>query len=254
MTNRVKTDLKFYSGTSGLHLPIPRYEYPEPYQDSSRLEYFSSLFNSIEINSTFYKLPMPRTVEKWALSVPEDFRFTFKLWKGVTHVKNLDFKEQDVMSFFNVISPAINRKGCVLVQFPPSLGMGHKRQLELLLQNITRANKAFKWDIAIEFRNKPWYDEDICELLEKHNAALVVHDIPKSKTPTIDHSGKVVYLRYHGPTGNYRESYAESLLAEYASYIKEWMEEGKTVYAYFNNTMGDAYNNLQTLNSFVKEL
>jgi uncharacterized protein YecE (DUF72 family) len=60
-----------------------------------------------------------------------------------------------------------------------------------------------------------------------------------------------MYLRFHGPGGNYRGSYSDDILSEYASYIMEWRAEGKTVFVYFNNTMGDAYNNLVTLNKFV---
>lgn len=82
----------FYSGLSGLALPIPKYLFPEPHRNSSRLTYYASLFNSVEINSTFYKLPMQKTVSKWAGEVPENFRFTFKLWKEITHVPGINFK------------------------------------------------------------------------------------------------------------------------------------------------------------------
>ena len=62
-----------------------------------------------------------------------------------------------------------------------------------------------------------------------------------------------MYLRFHGPTGNYRESYSEDFLNEYATYISAWIEEGKEVYVYFNNTMGDAFNNLKTINGLLSE-
>jgi len=60
----------FYSGISGLQLPIPKYLFPDPYKQSSRLTYYASLFNSIEINSSFYKIPLSTTIAKWAASVP----------------------------------------------------------------------------------------------------------------------------------------------------------------------------------------
>ena len=233
-------------------LPIPKHQFPEEHQGSSRLAYYSTFFNSIEINSSFYKLPMPKTVTKWAAEVHENFRFTFKLWKEVTHIKGLDFKDENVESFFNVISNAGDKKGSVLVQFPPSLGKTHIMQLDALLRCIAQVNND-KWKLAIEFRNKSWYDEDVYELLRSYNAALVIQDIPKSVTPIIHHSADIIYLRFHGPSGNYRDSYFESFLSEYASYIEDWLAEGKSVYAYFNNTMGDAFNNLQTLNRFVRE-
>ena len=74
----------FYSGLSGLQLNIPQYLYPPPFENASRLTYYASLFNSIEINSSFYKIPKAATVAKWAACVPENFKFTFKLWKGIT--------------------------------------------------------------------------------------------------------------------------------------------------------------------------
>ena len=241
----------FYSGLSGLQVPVPKYLFPEPHQNSSRLTYYATFFNSIEINSTFYKLPLPKTISNWIASVPEQFRFTFKLWRDITHLKNLDFKESDVELFFNIISKANHKKGCILIQFPPSLGSAHIIQLDALLRCIARNNINHEWKIAVEFRNKSWYIQDTYELLNIYNAGLVIQDIPKSITPMIDHLSDFIYIRFHGPTGNYRDSYAEEFLAEYATYIKEWLNEGKTVYTYFNNTAGDAFRNLQSLNEFL---
>lgn len=245
---------KFYIGISGLQLPVPKYQYPEEHKDSSRLTYYSIFFNSIEINSTFYKLPMAKTVEKWALSVPEDFTFTFKLWKEITHIKNLEFNEEDVLLFFKTISGASTKKGCVLIQFPPSLGKLNYLQLEALLRCIKKMREADGWKIAVEFRNKSWYHEDVYELLEKYKAAIVIQDIPKSATPLIDHKGKFVYIRFHGPSGNYRDCYSDSFLHEYSTYIDEWVKEGKTVFAYFNNTMGNSFKNASTLNKTLSEI
>lgn len=246
--------MNFYSGLSGLQLPIPKYKYPEEHKDSSRLTYYSTLFNSIEINSSFYKLPQPRTVSNWVNQVPSDFKFTFKLWREVTHCKALEFNESHLEQFFHVISIAVSKKGAVLIQFPPSLGITAIHQLDALLGEVSRINEGHKWDIAIEFRNKSWYEDDTYDLLAQYSCSLVIQDIPKSATPLVDHSGaKAIYIRFHGPTGNYRDSYSESFLAEYAGYIKDWIQEGKRVYAYFNNTAGDAYNNLHTLDRFVRE-
>ncbi|MEO6903211.1 MAG: DUF72 domain-containing protein [Bacteroidia bacterium] len=241
----------FYSGLSGLQLPVPKYLFPEPHQHSSRLTYYSTFFNSIEINSTFYKLPLAKTITNWIASVPNEFKFTFKLWREITHVKDLDFKQSDVESFFKIISKANYKKGCVLIQFPPSLRNAQIMQLDKLLECIAQNNINNEWKIAVEFRNKSWYEQEVYELLQKYNAGLVIQDIPKSITPMIDHMSDFIYVRFHGPTGNYRGSYSEEFLAEYSTYIKEWLQEGKTVFTYFNNTLGDAFKNLKTLNEFV---
>lgn len=241
----------FYSGLSGLQLPVPKYKFPPPYENASRLTYYASLFNSIEFNSTFYKIPQPGTVAKWAATVPEDFRFTFKLWKGITHNKGLNFNEEDVVTFFDTINSVNEKKGCLLLQLPPGIGREYSKQLKRLLSCICEIDPAQEWKVAVEFRNRSWYHEEVYELLNFYKATMVIQDIPKSATPLLNYESDFCYLRFHGPTGNYRESYSEDFLREYATIIDEWIEEGKSVYVYFNNTMGDAFNNLQTLNGFV---
>jgi uncharacterized protein YecE (DUF72 family) len=241
----------FFSGLSGLQLPIPKYLFPHPYENSSRLTYYSSLFNSIEVNSSFYKIPQAKTVARWAASVPEHFRFTFKLWQEITHLKGLSFRDEDVALFINRINSVQNKKGCLLVQFPPGLTKDYFLQLDKLLNCINECNNG-QWKIAIEFRNKSWYHDTTYDLLKFFKAALVIHDIPKSATPMISHDSDFVYVRFHGPTGNYRNGYAQDFLYEYSSYVKEWIAEGKEVYMYFNNTMGDALKNLMTINNLLQ--
>ena len=243
----------FYSGLSGLQLPIPKYLFPPPYENVSRLTYYATFFNSIEFNSSFYKIPQPATVTKWAASVPEKFRFTFKLWKGITHTKGFNFNNEDVVAFFNSINSVNEKKGCLLIQFPPSLGREYTIQLENLLSCILESDPTQQWKVAVEFRNKSWYNEEVYDLLNFYHSTMVIQDIPKSATPLLDQKSDFLYLRFHGPTGNYRESYTEDFLREYTGLINDWVEEGKTVYVYFNNTMGDAFNNLKTLNHLVYE-
>jgi uncharacterized protein YecE (DUF72 family) len=242
-----------YSGLSGLQLHIPKYLYPPPFENSSRLTYYSSFFNSIEINSSFYKIPQTATVAKWSASVSLQFRFTFKLWKGITHTKGLNFAKEDVVVFFNSIN-STDKKGCLLIQFPPALGREYIFQLEKLLSCIKEAEPAQDWKIAIEFRNKTWYHEHVYDLIDSYNSAIVIHDKPKSATPGLNHKSDFIYIRYHGPFGNYRDSYSEYFLAGFATYVNEWIEEGKTVYVYFNNTMGDALKNLKTFNSLHQNM
>ena len=241
----------FYSGTSGLVLPVPNKSlFPPEFQDKSRLTYYASLFNSIEINSSFYKVPMAATVQKWAESVPDDFQFTFKLWKGITHNKKLTFNPEDVHHFMQVINSAGGKKGCLLVQFPPSLKIADRLQVERSMISLQDANVE-KWQIALEFRDKSWYNEDIYELLDRYQMGNVIHDKSSSASPLLEPTTEFVYLRFHGPNGNYKGTYTDDFLYEYAQYVKEWQEDGKAVYVYFNNTMGDAIKNLATLNSYI---
>jgi uncharacterized protein YecE (DUF72 family) len=142
-------------------------------------------------------------------------------------------------------------KGCLLVQLPPGTRFDNYRQLEVLLAEIRLQDPQMLWHIAIEFRHKTWYNDNTYQLLQKYNMTMVTHDMKASATPMIEPWIDFVYLRFHGPEGRYRGSYADEVLAEYASYINEWRENGKTVYAYFNNTLGNALANVVTLNNLV---
>jgi uncharacterized protein YecE (DUF72 family) len=243
---------QFYSGTSGLDLPVPRSQYPVEFQGKSRLQYYASLFSSLEINSIFYKLPRSSTVVNWAESVPANFRFTFKVSKTITHVKGLNFAIKDVNDFMKTVENIGEKKGCLLAQFPPSLKIEKLNELQRLLETLGEATYNSDWKLAIEFRDPSWYEREVYELLEEHHAAMVIQDIPKSATPLNDVRGDFIYLRFHGPEPRYRGDYSDEFLKQYAGYINAWISEKKTVYAYFNNTVGAAVKNLQTINRFVQ--
>ncbi|ASU35092.1 DUF72 domain-containing protein [Mucilaginibacter xinganensis] len=245
---------EFYGGTSGLVIPISKRDFQPPFNNCSRLQYYAANLNSIEINSSFYKLPMPSTVSKWADSVPENFKFTFKLWRNITHNKQLAFNAKDVTRFMDVISRGVSKKGCILVQFPPKVTIAQTEQLTHLLSLLTQANKTQQWHVAVEFRHRSWYNDEVYELLSSFDAGMVLQDMPASPSPQVITAAGFVYLRFHGPEGNYKGSYADELLYEYAQYVSEWQEEGRDVYVYFNNTAGDAWNNLCTLADYVRQL
>jgi len=240
----------FYSGLSGLQLNVRKSEFPEPFRDAARLTYYSSLFNSIEINSTFYKIPLPSTITRWASTVGVDFRFTFKIWKEITHRNELRFHEEDVIRFFDSANCISDKKGCLLIQLPNKTGFEYFEQLTSLLSCLTKNNKE-GWKLVIEFRNNSWYNESTFGLLKQHDITLVIHDMPGSSTPETGCDNNICYYRFHGPQGNYRGSYPDEFLWNYAARINDSISKGKTVFMYFNNTMGDALGNLRTINDFL---
>jgi uncharacterized protein YecE (DUF72 family) len=237
----------YFCGLSGIQLPIPKYQFPEPFQKSSRLTYYASLFNSIEINSSFYKIPKPSTISRWVSEVPEDFTFTFKLFQGLTHNSDRVIDKDVAIKFMHSIDHAEQKCGCILIQFPPSYGVSNINEVNELLSILREISKEHPWRLAVEFRNTSWYKDDVFDMLKAQDTALVLQDMPRSASLFILTANNFVYVRFHGPTGNYRGSYPDNFLYEYATYIHEWLSDGKTVYTYFNNTAGDAFNNLQTL-------
>jgi uncharacterized protein YecE (DUF72 family) len=248
----MKLKNSFYSGTSNLVLPLKRSEYPIEFADASRLTYYASMFSSIEINATFYKLPKPATVEKWRDSVPADFRFTFKVPKLVTHAKEFQFNSEDLELFVETVNGVGDKKGCLLVQLPPKVSRDKQEELAGLLECLNDNGNG--WKIAVEFRHTSWYDREVYRMMQHYKAGMVEHDIPKSAPPKVQVAANFVYLRLHGPEPRYSGSYENAFLENLAKRIAGWVKEGKEVYTYFNNTLGDAFGNLQTLNRMVGEL
>lgn len=244
--------IPYYSGTSGLLLPVPnKMFFPEEFKDRSRLCFYGSLMNSLEVNSSFYKIPMAATVARWTKDVPDDFKFTFKLFREVTHNKGLAFDPDTVKQFMQVISQAGDKKGSLLVQFPASVRIAQLRQLSLLMHTLREYDPLMEWNIALEFRHVSLYQDEVYKLMDEYSMAMVIQDKPPAVTPMLDSRLPFVYLRFHGPDGHYGGSYEDDVLSEYASYIQDWLSEGKTVYTYFNNTMGSAVANLFILRDMV---
>jgi uncharacterized protein YecE (DUF72 family) len=231
-------------GTSGIVVPGRKEHFPTPFQSGSRLTYYASLFNTLEINSTFYKVPMATTFARWATEVPEDFRFTVKLWREITHARQLDFDPAHIGSFLEAAEQTGDKKGCLLVQFPGSITVKYRPQIEAVLRQLA----LFKsWRKAFEFRHPSWYHQSVYKLLDAYGASLVLHDKPAARNHTLNPEAEFVYLRFHGPGGDYKSSYDSAFLEEYAGLIQEWAGQGKDVYVYFNNTMGEAFSNAQYL-------
>lgn len=232
-------------GTSNIVLPGPKTTFPEPFKLTTRLTYYASLFNTVELNSPFYKIPKASTVEKWSHEVPDDFEFTVKLWRGITHTA--EWKNEDVDFFMQTINATGNKKGCLLVQFPASIKATYIKQVEKILNRISRWNRNGQWKLAVEFRDSGWYTQNVYDLLDHYHAAVVLHDMPASGTLELNKNASFVYLRFHGEKGDYKGSYSRQLLQQTAQRIQQWKQQGKQVYVYFNNTIGNAFENARTL-------
>ena len=238
-------------GTSGIVVPGNKATFPAEYQTGSRLHYYSSLFNTLEINSSFYKIPLPSTFAKWTTEVGNNFNFTVKLWRGITHAKNLEYSLTDIDKFMQAANCLGNKAGCLLIQFPASITVKFINHVEVILERVSKFNNEQQWQLAIEFRHASWYQEQTYNMLDQYNATQVIHDMPGSKTPTDYEPKHLAYFRFHGPTGKYNGSYNDEFIQHYAEQIKLWNAQGKDIYVYFNNTIGGALQNAQTLQQLV---
>jgi uncharacterized protein YecE (DUF72 family) len=238
-------------GTSNIVVPGNKQSFPLAFQDRSRLHYYSSIFNTIEINSSFYKIARQSTYEKWTADVPGDFKFTLKLNKEVTHSKNLASGLTVIAKFMEAAEGIKDKKGCVLIQFPGKITLDYFTQVEEIMHQLKINDSGNEWRKAAEFRHSSWYTGETFELLDEFDAAIVLQDIPKSKIQDTVQHADFIYIRYHGPKGDYRDSYPDSFLQEQADKINEWLSRGKDVYAYFNNTIGSAFDNAISLKKLL---
>lgn len=249
-----KLQRQIWIGTSNIVVPGNKDSFPPPYNQQSRLHYYAALFNSVEINQTFYKLPRPATFERWAGEVTGDFTFSVKLSKDITHSKGLQYNAGLVERFMYAAERLQEKRGCLLVQFPGKISLDHFNDVEALLQKLAAAGEACTWRTAVEFRNTSWYCGETYELLNEYKATLVLHDMPASAMMEPVTAAPFVYLRLHGAAGDYRGSYSDSFLKQLAQQLYDLHQQGKDLYVYFNNTIGDAYHNAHTLINNIQSL
>ncbi|HEY8940194.1 MAG TPA: DUF72 domain-containing protein [Cellvibrio sp.] len=242
-----------YIGTSGIVLPVTKENFLNELKSATRLQYYSTLFNSLEINSSFYKTPQPQTFSKWEHEVDADFRFTVKMSRDITHSKKLDFNPEDLNRFMRAVNHMEQKKGALLVQFPASITADYFLKVEELIKQTQSLQGASTWDIAVEVRHNSWYNPATCDLFMRHGASMVFHDMPGSKTPLDQPVTTILYLRFHGPAGDYKGNYNLDDIGKYIELINHSHKIGKTVFVYFNNTIGNAYENALSLQHHIRQ-
>jgi uncharacterized protein YecE (DUF72 family) len=183
----------------------------------------------VEINNTFYHLPAAETFDEWRWQAPAGFLYTLKFSRYATHLKHLKEPAETIHLFLDRANRLKNFLGPILVQLPPQWKVDLAR-LEQFLQN---APTSHRW--ALEFRNPGWLTNSVYAILEKYNAALVIHDLIPAHPQII--TADWVYLRYHGIEGD-GGNYSRDYLKRQAEKIHKFLQSGQDVFAYFNNDIG----------------
>lgn len=251
MTSNQKRGV-LYVGTSGVVVPVGKQALPPAFADKSRLNYYSTVFNSVEINSTFKKTPRPVTIEKWVNDVTDHFRFTVKVSREITHAKPLIVNIDSIDELVKGICNFGLKQGCLLIQFPRSVTVERMNEVQEILQQFEHSGKEHRWRKAVEFRHESWNNQSVVEMLVGCNASLVLHDMPLSCSLHLKFNASFYYFRFHGPKGDYRGGYDTDFLQRQANRFIDLLNNGNDVYAYFNNTMGDAFHNALTLQSLSR--
>ena len=225
------TQARAYVGCSGWQYKDWRgVVYPEKLAQRRWFEHYATLFDTVEINNTFYRLPPPTTVEKWAAQAPEDFTYAVKLGQFGSHRMKLRDAASWMPNHLDRVERLGGSLGPNLVQLPPRW----KRNAERLDEFLTVAPKTMRW--AVEVREESWLHEDIYSVLRAHGAALCIHDLLPNHP--WERTTDWTYVRFHGPNAldeKYVGLYGTKRLEPTAARLKEWLAGGCDVYAYFNN-------------------
>ena len=219
-------------GCSGWQYKHWRSDFYAPSLPVSRwFEHYASVFDTVEINNSFYRLPEAATFAAWAARAPRGFLFAVKASRFLTHMKKLKDPEDPLERFFSRARALSRHLGPVLYQLPPGWKYDRSR-----LEHFLHALPADARHV-VEFRDPTWYGDESLGLLQEHGVALCLHDMPMSATGRL-RVGPFVYVRFHGASGRYDGSYPRERLEEWADWLGEQAAAGVDVYAYFNNDVG----------------
>ncbi len=249
---------KIYVGTSGWSYPKGEGTWTGRFYPKGRineLEYYGQFFNTVEINSSFYRPPNPGYVYNWARRVPEGFLFTVKLWQKFTHPKmyreatgeEAVISQKDVDLFKQSLEPlaGYGKLGALLAQFPPSFkndGFGQQ-----ILGAVIRTFNEYR--LAVELRHRSWSDdENTAKILKENNVAWVQIDEPKfqsSVAAEVPMTADMAYFRFHGRNAEmwwqgdsetrYQYLYSSSEISDLAEKVNAASEPTNLSFVFFNN-------------------
>jgi uncharacterized protein YecE (DUF72 family) len=226
---------KVWIGTSGWTYADWRGPfYPEELAKKRWLSWYGTQFPTTEVNGSFYRTPSLEAVEAWREETPDEFKFAWKSSKFITHWKRLSANSKNSLELMETRLKVLGPKlGPVLFQLPARFKADRAR-LASFLKMLSKRRK-----YAFEFRDESWYDETILSLLRDRNIALCLSDHVDAPAPwevTATH----VYIRGHGPTGQYHTRYSPKQMREWAATIAKWRRKKLEVFCYFDNDQKSA--------------
>jgi uncharacterized protein YecE (DUF72 family) len=205
--------------------------YPPRLPAARWLEFYAERFDTVEVNSTFYRLPRREAVARWREQTPAGFVFAIKASRYLTHVRRLRDLGPGLERFLERIEPLLGspKLGPLLWQLPPTF----RRDDERLADALERLPQELRH--CIEFRDPSWFVDDTYALLREHGVALVIADRPQvSAFQAHELTADWTYVRFHAGTRGRRGNYSESELREWAARLREWRRTHE-IFGYFNN-------------------
>ena len=203
--------------------------YPPGLPSSRWLAHYATVFDTVEVNATFYRLPKVETVRSWAEQTPDGFLFAVKGSRYLTHMKRLRDLGPGLLRYWERIEPLpeAGKLGPVLWQLPGNF----RRDDDALADALEALPPA---DHCFEFRHPSWFEPDVYTLLEQHGASLALGDDKRRELPPASPLGRFAYLRLHYGSHGRNGNYSQRELVTWRRRIAVWRAR-RPVYVYLNN-------------------
>lgn len=203
--------------------------YPRGLPARRWLEHYAGLLDTVEVNSTFYRLASPSAAAAWVEQTPEQFIFALKASRYLTHIRRLTDVVQGVERFYEHIEPLARtpKLGPIVWQLPENFHRDDER-LTGALERLPRGRHCF------EFRHESWFTGDVYALLREHGVALVIGDDPRRPFQSHELTADWTYVRFHRGRRGRRGNYSARELEQWSTRIRRWRRRVE-VFAYFNN-------------------
>jgi uncharacterized protein YecE (DUF72 family) len=202
--------------------------YPRGLPPARWLPRYAEVFDTVELNNTFYRLPPLGAARRWRDETPPGFVFAAKGSRFLTHMKRLTDTGAGVRRFFARVRSLKEKLAVVLWQLPPQMKRVDLERLDAFLAALPLRVRH-----ACEFRDAAWYTGEVCDVLDAHAVAFCEHDIVTRQPPRA--TGGFRYLRFHGRAARYAGRYGREALAGPARQLAEWRDQGRDAFVYFNN-------------------
>jgi uncharacterized protein YecE (DUF72 family) len=206
--------------------------YPERCAKRRWLEVYARHFDTVEVNSTFYRLARREAVAGWVAQTPPEFLFAVKASRYLTHIRRLREIGEGIKRFYEPIEPLIEagRLGPVLWQLPENFHRDDGR-LEGLFELLQSAPSSLH---TVEFRHDSWFAPEVMELLRRHDVALTIGDHPSRPFQTYEATADWRFVRFHYGARGRAGNYSATEIGEWSARISTW-RRGEAVFVYFNN-------------------
>ncbi|ADI37525.1 DUF72 domain-containing protein [Waddlia chondrophila] len=227
---------RLYIGTAGWQYPEWKHSfYPRGMPTSQFLTYYSEIFDAVELNSSYYRLPRPETIIEWKMRTPSDFKICPRLIQAITFKNKLKKGDNLLKAFLDHFLPLEERLGPVVIEIPENIYFTDEN-VEPFLDMLGRFSHHYTF--VIEPRHVSWMDPNAGKMCEERELTWSISDFC-GRIPTIHKTiGSKIYLRFHGTHDLKNSEYTVDTLQYCAAKVQHWLEEGKTVYVFFNNHFG----------------